>query len=67
MLLQLWVGICPKVPYLLECDAHLFWPNYVAKIRFDGALDSRKYGNIGTQKCTVYSCAVSEPVSKQVM
>jgi hypothetical protein len=32
------------IPYLLECNAHLFWPNYVAKIRvhirFDGALDS---------------------------
>jgi hypothetical protein len=21
------------IPYLLECNAHLFWPNYVAKIR----------------------------------
>jgi hypothetical protein len=32
------------IPYLLECNAHLFWPNYVVKIRvritFDGALDS---------------------------
>jgi hypothetical protein len=22
-----------RLPYLLECNAHLFWPNYVAKIR----------------------------------
>jgi hypothetical protein len=38
--------ICQRtyIPYLLECNAHLFWPNYVAKIRvrirFYGALDS---------------------------
>jgi hypothetical protein len=33
-------------PYFLECNAHLFWPNYVAKIMvcitFDGKLEKHR-------------------------
>jgi hypothetical protein len=43
------------IPYLLECNAHLFWPNYVTKIRvhirFDGALDS--IANLNSVFCKI--------------
>jgi hypothetical protein len=54
MLVTSHVVIWNLLPYLLECNVHLFWPNYVAKIRvrirFDCKLEKHRWS-----RCSVSS------------
>jgi hypothetical protein len=55
-----------KVPYLLECNAHLFWPNYVTKfrvrIRFDCKLESGNESDMDVDEFSNHESSAEDQV-----